>query len=81
LSPAFVVTAAFAVGARNAVLCIGAETAMLRFLVPEAGGTDESVTRIVKAEVPGVVGVPVIVPVEALSERPPGSEPVATDHV
>ena len=37
-----------------------------------------SVTLTVKFEVPAVVGVPLITPVEALRERPAGKEPVRT---
>src|SRR2546426_9510220 len=39
-----------------------------------------SVTRTVKLEVPAVVGAPVIAPVEALSVKPMGREPMVTDH-
>jgi hypothetical protein len=40
-----------------------------------------SVTRIVGVATCGVVGVPVIRPVEAASERPAGSVPLDTAHV
>ena len=35
----------------------------------------------VKLEVPAVVGVPVIAPVEALSDSPAGNDPVVMDQV
>jgi hypothetical protein len=41
----------------------------------------ESVTRTVKFEVPAVVGVPEIVPVEPPSDSPAGSEPDTTDQL
>jgi hypothetical protein len=40
-----------------------------------------SVTLAVKLEVPPVVGVPVIAPVEATRESPAGRLPEASDHV
>ena len=39
-----------------------------------------SLTRAVKVDVPGVVGVPLIVPFEA-NDKPAGSAPDAIDHV
>ena len=39
-----------------------------------------SVTLKVTEAVPVVVGVPEMVPVEALSDKPEGSEPEAIDH-
>jgi hypothetical protein len=39
-----------------------------------------SVTLTVKFEVPAVVGVPLITPVEELSKRPAGKEPVRILH-
>jgi hypothetical protein len=41
----------------------------------------ESVTRTVKFEVPAVVGVPEIVPVDELSDRPAGRLPEMTDQL
>ena len=40
-----------------------------------------SVTLAVKGEVPEAVGVPVIAPVEALSDSPAGSVPDSSDQV
>jgi hypothetical protein len=40
-----------------------------------------SVTRIVIADVPAVVGVPVIAPVDAFNTRPAGNVPAARSHV
>ena len=40
-----------------------------------------SVTRSVKFEVPAVVGVPVIAPVEAFNDRPAGKLPTTVAHV
>ena len=39
-----------------------------------------SVTMAVKGEAPAVVGVPLIMPVAALSESPAGSDPTEIDH-
>jgi hypothetical protein len=50
------------------------------FVAVPAVGLVESVTFTVKLNVPVVVGVPVIAPVEVFSERPLGNEPVVTDH-
>ena len=41
----------------------------------------ESTTRTVKADVPALVGVPLMTPVEALNDSPAGKLPVDTDHV
>jgi hypothetical protein len=40
----------------------------------------ESVSKAVNVETPGVVGIPVIVPLE-LRDKPTGSEPLKSDHV
>ena len=45
------------------------------------GGTDESVTWIPTLKDPVVVGVPVIAPVDAFSNRPGGKLPETTLHV
>ena len=37
--------------------------------------------RTVKVEVPAAVGVPLMAPVEALSERPAGRVPLLNDHL
>jgi hypothetical protein len=56
-------------------------TTMLRLAVAVlAVGVSESVTVTVKLEVPAVVGVPDITPVEALRIRPAGKLPVVTAH-
>ena len=53
---------------------------MLKALVVVCGtGVPESVTRTVKLEVPGVVGVPEMTPL-LLSVNPVGSAPLASDH-
>jgi hypothetical protein len=41
----------------------------------------ESVTLVVKLNAPGVVGVPVIAPVEVFSVSPAGKAPEATEKV
>ena len=46
-----------------------------------AVGVLESVTLTVKLELPAPVGVPVMAPVVALRESPPGNEPAVTDQV
>jgi hypothetical protein len=51
----------------------------LAFAVPRVG-VSESVTVTVKLDVPTVVGVPVIVPVELLSMSPAGRVPDDTPH-
>jgi hypothetical protein len=63
------------------VFTTGPAIAILKLLVAVVGVEDESVTRTVKFEVPAVVGVPVILPVEAFRAKPPGSAPVAIDQV
>jgi hypothetical protein len=54
---------------------------ILRSAVLLCEGLAESVTLIVKLDVPVAVGVPLITPVEALSASPAGSEPTEIDHV
>ena len=44
-------------------------------------GDDESMTRIVKFHVPVCAGTPAIIPVEAFTLRPGGSDPLETDHL
>ena len=41
----------------------------------------ESATRTVKYDVAAAVGVPLIVPVEGVSDSPGGSEPLAIDQL
>ena len=66
LSPAPLVTAALAVGAKKPVLMIGGEvTLMLKPLLAVAAGLAESVARTVKLKVPLAVGVPVMAPLAA----------------
>ena len=56
--------------------------AMLRFaVVLTAVGVSESVSVIVKLELPRAVGVPLMAPVEELSVRPAGNVPVVTAQV
>jgi hypothetical protein len=58
-----------------------AETAMERLAGAVCAGLSESVTVTVKLEVPAVVGVPVMSPVEASRVSPAGSVPVVTDQL
>ena len=55
-----------------------AATVIERLVEAVAGILSESVTCTVKLLTPGVVGVPLITPVLALSESPAGRVPVAT---
>ena len=56
-------------------------TTMLRLAVEVSGVLSESLTPIVKLEVPAAVGVPEMTPVLALSDRPAGKLPVLMLHV
>ena len=61
---------------------VGAAIVMLKLLVVVAAGVAESVTRTVKVDVPEVVGVPEMPPVEAFRVSPAGREkPLTSDHV
>ena len=66
-------------------MAIARATVPGKLMVRERPFTDiafaESVTCAVKLKVPGVVGVPVMRPVEDISVRFGGSEPVPIDHV
>ena len=54
---------------------------MLRFAVVVAAvDVSESVSVIVKFEVPRAVGVPLMTPVDVLSVSPAGKLPLVTDH-
>ena len=57
----------------------GGETTMLQLAVAEL--PFESTTWAVKLNVPAVVGVPVIAPVDELSESPGGSAPTVIENV
>src|SRR5208337_84459 len=57
----------------------GGETTMLQLAVAEL--PFESTTWAVKLNVPTVVGVPVIAPVDELSESPGGSAPLMIENV
>jgi hypothetical protein len=59
----------------------GGETVIDRLAEVVLAGLLESVTVTVKLEVPVVVGVPVIAPLEALRLSPAGSEPEVTAQV
>ena len=63
-------------------MSVAALMAMLRFALAVFAGDSESVTVTVKLMVPtcGPVGVPVIAPVDALSESPEGKLPVVIAH-
>jgi hypothetical protein len=50
-------------------------TAMLKLADAVVAGEPESVTLTVKLEVPAVVGIPEIVPVDAVRVRPAGNAP------
>ena len=55
---------------------------MLQFAVfVPAAVPVESTTWAVKLNVPGVVGVPVIAPVDGFRIKPPGSEPLTIENV
>jgi hypothetical protein len=56
-------------------------TVMLSCLLAIVGVGAESVTCTVNVEVPGVVGVPEIAPVDELSDNPAGSVPTVTLQV
>ncbi len=58
----------------------GACTVMLKALVAVWTGLLASVTETVKLDVPVAVGVPDMTPVVALSDKPPGSDPLAIDQ-
>jgi hypothetical protein len=70
----------WAVGSDVVLIDIADTTIESAFVPVPAVGVVESVTLTVKLNVPVVVGVPVIAPVEAFSERPLGNEPVVIDH-
>jgi hypothetical protein len=70
-------TCAVPIGQVSESVCI--ETTMLQLAL--AVLPFESTTCAVKLYVPAVVGVPVIAPVEALSVKPGGSEPVMIENV
>ena len=53
---------------------------MENYLLAAAAGLAE-VTEMVNVDVPALVGVPVIAPVEAPNSSPPGSDPAETDQV
>jgi hypothetical protein len=59
----------------------GGETVIDRLAEAALAGMLESVTVTVKLEVPELVGVPVIAPLEALRLSPAGSEPLVSDQV
>ena len=61
------------------VIC-KAGAAMVRLKGWDATALLLSVTLTVNANAPDDPAVPAIVPVEGLSDSPPGSEPEATDH-
>jgi hypothetical protein len=63
------------------VSAAGADTVIDKALVALFAGFEESVTIAVKSEVPAVVGVPDMAPVDALRVRPAGSVPVEMDQV
>ena len=58
-----------------------AESVIDRLAEAVLAGLLESVTVTVKLEVPELVGVPVIAPLEALRLSPAGSEPPVSDQV
>ena len=57
------------------------ETVIDRLAVAVLAGLLESVTVTVKLEVPEVLGLPVIAPLEALRLSPAGSEPLVSAQV
>jgi hypothetical protein len=60
----------------------GGETTMLQFaVVVPAALPVESTTWAVKLNVPEVLGVPVIAPVEVFKVKPAGNEPVVIENV
>ena len=60
----------------------GGEITMLQFAVfVPAALPVESTTWAVKLNVPAVVGVPVMAPVDELSVKPAGNEPVMIENV
>src|SRR5208283_5697669 len=64
------------------VLLVGAEEmVMLNALLAICWGLPTSLTRAVNVKVPVLVGVPVMVPLAALSANPPGRDPLAIDQV
>ena len=64
------------------IVSVAALIVMLRFALAVFAGDSESVTVTVKLIMPtcGPVGVPVMAPVDALSESPEGKLPVVTAH-
>src|ERR1017187_2428787 len=63
------------------LIVAGAEaTVMLKALLANCWGLPASVTRALKVKIPVLVGVPVTVPLTALSARPPGRDPLAIDQ-
>ena len=50
-------------------------------LLLDLAGEDESFTWTVKLDVPSIVGVPEIAPVEAFNDKPEGKVPDRTDQV
>ena len=59
----------------------GTETVINKLAVAVLAGLLESVTSTVKLEMPELVGVPVIAPLEALRLSPAGSEPEMSAQV
>lgn len=59
----------------------GAPIVMLAGHVAVSAGVSESTTCKTKLEVPVVVGVPAIAPVDVLSESPTGKEPEISDQL
>jgi hypothetical protein len=59
----------------------GATTLIVSGHAKDFGGVFESVTVTVKEDVPTVVGMPVIAPVEAFKASPEGNVPLETAHV
>jgi hypothetical protein len=64
---------------------IGAEDAVAIVIssdpVAVCTGLPASLTRAVKLKVPPAVGVPAMAPLEVLSDKPAGRDPLAMDHV
>jgi hypothetical protein len=58
-----------------------AETVINRLAEAVFAGLLESVTVTVRPEMPEALGVPVIIPLEALRLSPAGSEPLVSDQV
>ena len=66
---------------RSEVVLIAGAALMVMYRVFSAVRPTLSVTRMVKLEVPAVVDVPVIAPVEESSDSPLGKAPELTDQV